>query len=96
MGNRLRRIFNPSPEVFAEDLKTIKAIHKEVAKEHDCSTCKHIKHINDYPGYYTGEEYECAVGLTCNTILYSVKNCPNWMDRWDSCDNLEKGERNVC
>lgn len=87
MGNKLRRIFNPTPEEQAEDLAKFKKLHKEQAKERGCSTCKNIKHVVDYPGFVTGEENECTVGLECDTVLFSVKNCPLWEDGWKEYDN---------
>ena len=82
MGNKLRRIFCPTPEEEAEDLRQYKAIHDELAKERGCSTCKNIRHVIDYPGFVTGGENECTAGLECDTVFFTVKDCPLWEDGW--------------
>lgn len=83
MGNKLRRIFFPTPEERAEDLKYYMEIHKELAKKKGCSTCENCKHVISYPGFVTGEECECIAGLECDTVLFSVENCPKWIeDKW--------------
>ena len=81
--SKLRRIFCPTPEERAEDFAKYKAIHDEVAKEKGCSTCKHCIHVTSYPGFVTAEECECNVGLECDTVLFSVKNCGQWVDRFE-------------
>ena len=83
MENKFRRIFNPTPEEFAEDMKKYKKLHYKLAKDKECSTCKNIKHIISYPGFVTAEECECTVGLKCDTVLFSIKNCPKWEDGWE-------------
>ena len=83
MSNKLRRIFNPTPEEQAEDERRYKRIHDQLAKERECTTCKHCIHVIDYPGFVTGEENECDAGLKCDTVLYTVKDCPKWEDGYD-------------
>lgn len=83
MGNKLQRIFNPTPEEEAEDLKQYRALHEELAKKKGCSTCGNKKHVIDYPGFVTGEENECTAGLKCDTVLFTVTNCPRWRDGWE-------------
>lgn len=82
MGNLLRRIFCPTPEEVEEDLRNLKKIHDQQAKEKGCSTCEYCKHVIDYPGFVTGEESVCTEGLECDTVLFSVKNCSKWKDGW--------------
>lgn len=76
----LRRIFNPTKEEQEEDRQKCKELHYELAKEKGCSTCKHCVHVRNYPAFVTGEECECSAGLECDTVLFSVKNCPEWID----------------
>lgn len=78
MDNKLRRIFCPTPEEQKEDFERLKKIHNELAKEKGCSTCKYCVHVRYYPSFVTGEECECTAGLKCDTVLFSVSNCPKW------------------
>ena len=55
----------------------------ELAKKKGCSTCKHCVHVREFPDYVTGEECECSAGLECDTVLFSVKNCPEWIDGYE-------------
>ena len=80
--NRIRRIFNPTPEEKLEDMKRMYSIHTKLKKEKGCSTCKHCKHVQNYPGFVTAEECECQVGLECDTVLFQIKNCEKWEDSW--------------
>ncbi len=80
MSNKFKRIFNPTPEEKAEDRERFLALHKELAKKKGCSTCMNIRRVVHYPDFVTGEECECAVGLECDTVLFSVENCPRWTD----------------
>lgn len=76
--NKLREI------LFDESGKTeafIKKCHEELKKERGCSTCKNLKHVRDYPGFVDAEENECTARLECDTVLFSVKNCPKWEER---------------
>lgn len=81
--NKLRRIFNPTKEEQEEDRQRYKELHYELAEKKGCSTCKHCVHVRNYPGFVTGEEYECSVGLECDTVLFSVENCPEWADGYE-------------
>jgi hypothetical protein len=71
--NRLRELFNDNK---AEELldKSFKALEKE----RGCSTCKNKRRIATYPGFVTGEEFECTKGRECDTVLFNVKHCPEW------------------
>ena len=51
-----------------------------------CSTCKHCVHVRNYPGFVTGEECECDAGLKCDTVFFSVKNCPKWIGKMEESD----------
>lgn len=83
MGNKLREIFSPNPEELKKQKERYYKLHKELSIERECSTCKHLKHVADYPGYVIAEECECAAGLRCDTVLHSVKNCEKWEDSWN-------------
>lgn len=78
-----RRTFFPTPEEEAEDMERFMKLFRELAKEKGCVTCGHLEHVIDYPGFVTGEENECTVGLECDTVLNTVKNCPKWIDMMD-------------
>ena len=79
--NKLRMIFDPTSEEVAALNQRMKKIFDEAAKSRGCSTCENIRHVVDYPGFVTGEENECTVGLECDTVLFSVKNCPKYKER---------------
>lgn len=81
MNISLRRIFLPTEEEKQEDLNRYKKIHDELKVKKGCSTCKHCIHVIDLPGFVTGEECECDAGLECDTVLFSVENCPRWEER---------------
>ena len=81
--NKLRRIFNPTEEEQEEDRRKHKELHYELAEKKGCSTCKHCIRVINYPGFVTAEECECAVGLKCDTVLFSVTNCPEWIDSYE-------------
>lgn len=80
MGNKLKEIFNPTPEQKQQQFERYLQIHKELSVKRGCSTCKHCKHVLDLPGFVTGEECECDVGLQCDTVLFRIKNCELWED----------------
>ncbi len=80
MSNAIRRLFCPTPEEEAEDLAKFIALHKELAKDRGCETCRNTRHMVDYPGFVTGEENECTAGLECDTVFFTVRNCPRWAD----------------
>ena len=78
MSNKLKRIFNPTPQEKTEDIEKYKKIAKELEKKKGCSTCGNIRRVHHYPGFVIAEECECDVGLECDTVLFSVENCPYW------------------
>ena len=84
--NKLRRMFNPTHEEEIEDNQKIINIISPYYKNRGCSTCGNCKHVIDYPGFVTGEECECTVGLKCDTVLFTIKDCPKYIDD----DKLEK------
>ena len=79
--NKLRSMFNPTPEEAVALNQRMKKIFDEAAKSRGCSTCENRRHVIDYPGFVTGEENECTVGLECDTVLFSVKNCTQYKER---------------
>lgn len=78
--NNLRSIFNPTPEEAEVLNQRFRKIFEAAAKSKGCSTCANKRHIVDYPGYVTGEENECTVGLECDTVYFTVKNCPQYKE----------------
>ena len=78
MNNKLRRIFAPTPEELQEDIKKYQQLYDELKLQKDCVTCKHYIHVQDLPGFVTGEEYECDIGLNCDAVLHSIINCDSW------------------
>lgn len=78
--NKLRSIFNPTPEEAEVLNQRFKKIFEEAAKSKGCSTCANKRHVIDYPGYVTGEENECTAGLECDTVYFTVKNCPQYKE----------------
>ena len=81
MSNKLRRIFSPTPEEQKEDFERYQKMYDELAKEKECSTCKYCVHVRSCPSFVTGEECECTAGLKCDTVLFSVSNCPKWEEK---------------
>lgn len=61
-----------------------KKLYDEQKKEKGCSTCKYCEHIHNYPGFVTAEECICSVGLRCDTVYFTIKNCPKWAGRFES------------
>lgn len=57
-------------------------LHRELAKKKGCSTCGNTRHVVSYPGFVIGEENECTAGLECDTVLFTVENCPRWVDEY--------------
>lgn len=57
----------------------LEKIYNELKDKKGCSTCKNCKHVYLYPPFVTAEECECTVGLKCDTVLFSVENCPKWV-----------------
>ena len=79
--NKLRETFFPSETQIKEwNAKAFK-VFKDVAKSEGCATCSHCIHVIDYPGFVTGEECECSVGLECDTVLFKVNHCPKYEER---------------
>ena len=76
MSNKLRTIFCKTLE--KKDFELYQNMRNELAKKIECSTCKYCVHIHSYPSYVVGEECECTAGLKCDTVLFSVSNCPKW------------------
>lgn len=76
--NKLRRIFKPTEEEREDDIKRYLRIHDELKTERGCSTCANCATVRRIPGVATGEECECKAGLECDTVFFTVKNCPVW------------------
>lgn len=76
--NKLRRMFAPTPEEEIEDNFVFEKMFNKLAEEKGCCTCNYCRHVIDYPGFVTGEESKCDVGLQCDTVYFSVRNCPKW------------------
>lgn len=97
MANKLRRMLCPTPEQQLEDYFFLVDIHNELKVKKGCSTCKHCIHVRDYPGFCTAEECECDIGLECDTVLFTIKNCPKWEEKviepWEEIKGLLKAER---
>lgn len=83
MSNKLWEMFFPSPERIAKMRAIAKEIHDTEKVKKGCVTCSHCHHIYNYPGFVTAEECECDVGLECDTVLYSIENCPKWEEKTD-------------
>ena len=79
--NKLRMLFDPTPEEKAELNAKFKKLFDDAAKDKGCSTCANCRHVVDYPGFVTGEENECTVGLECDTVYFTVKNCPKYEEK---------------
>lgn len=75
-----RRTFQPTPEEKKKDTEFLQRLWDENKKKRGCLTCANCKHIRNYPGFVLGEENECTVGLECDTILDSVKNCEQYIE----------------
>ena len=72
--------------MFFDDYATeeIMRLYNEQKSDRGCSTCKNCEHKYNYPDYVTGEECVCTVGLECDTVLFTVKNCPKWVGLFES------------
>lgn len=78
--NKLKCLFNCNDYVKEE----IKELYDKKKADKGCSTCKHCKYVlHIYPAYVTAEESKCDAGLKCDTVLFSVKNCPKWAGRME-------------
>lgn len=75
-----RRTFQPTPEEKAEDIWKLKKMWDENVKKRGYTTCANCEHVRHYPDFVTGEEHECKVGLKCDTILGTVKNCKKYVE----------------
>ena len=80
MMSNFRKIFFPTKEETEKQKEFIRKIHKESAKKRGCTTCANCIQVRHYPGFVTGEECECKVGLKCDTVLDSVKNCKKYIE----------------
>lgn len=81
MGNKLRSIFCPSYEERVKQRARIQELFNEAAKNKGCATCKKCvedKSIGYLPNFVTAERNKCLEGLRCDTVLFSVKNCPRY------------------
>lgn len=76
----LRMLFDPTPDEASTLNKRLKQVFDMCAKDRGCSTCENCVHVRDYPGFITSEENECTVGLECDTVFFSVKNCPQYKE----------------
>lgn len=79
--NKLRQIFNPTPEERAEQLARMKKIFDEAAADEGCATCEYCVENKDlpyYPNFVTVERSKCLKGFKCDTVLFSVKHCPKY------------------
>ena len=84
-----RRTFRPTPEEKKKDIEFLQRLWDENKKKRGCLTCANSKHIRNYPGFVLGEEYECIVGLECDTILDSVRNCEQYVEgTWEETEDL--------
>ena len=80
--NKLKCVFC---EEYGKELSLL--LYNEQKVDKGCSTCKFCKHVRNYPGFVTGEECDCTAGLECDTVLFSVKNCPKWAGKYESKEN---------
>jgi len=78
--NKLKCLLSCDKYVF-EDAKRL---YNEQKGNKGCSTCKNCKHVINYPGFVTAEESICTVGLECDTVLFTVKNCPKWAGTFEN------------
>lgn len=83
MSNKLMEIFFPSPERIAKMREIAKEIHDTEKLKKGCVTCSHCHHVYNYPGFVTAEECECDAELECDTVCYSIENCPKWEEDTD-------------
>lgn len=69
---------------YRYDIEDAKRLYNELKENRGCSTCKYCEHIYNYPGYVTAEECICRASLECDTVCFTVKNCPKWGGRYES------------
>lgn len=65
-------------------LEYVKRLYDEQKVDKGCSTCKHCEHIHNYPDFVMAEESICRAGLECDTVHFTVKNCPKWIGKFES------------
>ena len=73
MRNKLRCLVNCDKYYDELEMK----LYNEQAPDKGCSTCKNCKHVAYFPGFVTAEE------CVCDTVSFSVKNCPKWIGRYE-------------
>ena len=77
-----RRIWNPTEGEKKSDEEFNRKIFDDCVKEQGCSVCIHCKRVrHDDCGLCTAEDYDCEAGLKCDTVFFTVKNCPNFESR---------------
>jgi len=76
--NRLRCAFCGK---YAEELSL--KLYNEQKGERGCATCRWCKHVYDYPAFVTAEECICTAGLECDTVLFSIKDCKEWVGKYE-------------
>ena len=79
--NSFREIFDPTPEEEEKQRQQFQKIWNDALKKRGCTTCVNCIHVREYPDYVTGEECDCIAGLKCDTVLGTVKNCDQWIER---------------
>ena len=75
MGNKLREMF----ETTNEDIERMRKLYNESAKDKGCSTCRWC--VPDTEHLYlnwAAERSKCLKGLECETVLFRVKDCPQY------------------
>lgn len=80
MMSTFRRVFFPTKEEIHQQCEFLRIIHRENAKKRGCNSCANCVHVRHYPGFVTGEECECTVGLKCDTMLDTVRNCEKYIE----------------
>ena len=77
--NKLKCLVSCDKYVF----ENVKRLYDKQKVDKGCSTCKYCEHIYNYPGYVTAEESICRVGLECDTVYFTIKNCPKWVGNFE-------------
>lgn len=78
IGN-FNRTFNPTFEEQKEYEERYLRLYKEIADKRECSTCANCIQVDSYPGFVIAEECKCRVGLECDTVYFTIRNCPGWV-----------------
>ena len=83
MGKRslFDRVFRPTKEEKEQQIAFIKKIYEDSKEDRGCYTCVNCVHVREYPSWCTGEECNCLAGLKCDTVLGSVKNCSQYIEK---------------